>query len=215
MVKNIIYIKTPKCSSTSTKNSLLDFANKNNMKILNSVGFKNEFNLNNYWIKKVTKYDIFSPIHDNQNYNISLDHVTATNANIARLLEIMSDNDYLLISSVREPLNRLISNYLATPINWDKSEMGFTKWYLKNKDKNVAEIFKGTEKIFPDFWINNFMCNYLSVDVNDKNCLDKYDFITITEHYSESMRLLSKKLRYDLKVTHLNKTNKPKITVSD
>lgn len=207
--KNIIYIKTPKCGSTSVKHQLLDYSRKHGMKVLaGATGFKNEHNLKSPYLSNLSKNNIFAQKHNNGNYNISLSHVTATDDNISRLVNIMEKKDYLLISSIREPLDRLISNYMGTPHTpqWDKTEMGFTKWYLNNKDKNVKQIYGNLERFFPDFWMNNFLCNYLNIDINSDDPLKKYDFITITEHYSESMKNLSKLLGYDFKVEVKNET---------
>ena len=215
--KNIIYIKTPKCGSTSVQQELIRYGNHNNMKVLNNAsGFKNEYKLNSGFLKRLSKTNIFSPIHNNSNYDISLSHVTGTDDNINRLMSIMSKQSYILLSSVREPLSRLVSNYMGTPhTNWVKTEMGFSKWYLKNQHNNVGEIFKGIPQVFPDFWINDFLCNYLDVNMYDDNALDKYDFITISEHYEDSMVNLSKKLGFDFKVAYHNKTNGKKIIISD
>ena len=78
--------------------------------------------------------------------------------------------------------------------------------YRPNKDKNVKQIYGNLERFFPDFWMNNFLCNYLNIDINSDDPLKKYDFITITEHYSESMKNLSKLLGHDFKVEVKNET---------
>ena len=209
MDNNVIYIKTPKCASTSVRNELARFARTKGLSVLDhAVGFENEFGINSPWLTRVQRTNIFNKTHNGKCYDINLDHVTATDANINRLKAIMKPNrGFITISSIRDPYERLKSNYMGTKnSNWVKTEEGFSKWYLANCNKNVAEIFKGQRMIFPDWWINNFMCNYMGInEVTEEAILAKYDFITISEFLEDSMIGLSNLLCFKFKTPHVNK----------
>lgn len=216
-MKNIIYIRTPKCATTSGQQELVRYAKTKGLNIMHKgTGFKNEYNITSPWLQSLKNVDIFSNTHVGKNYNLNIDHVTGTDKNIKRLKSLMEvGNDNFLISSVRDPLERLVSNYFGTPnTQWDMSEEGFNKWYLSNHDKDVTHIFKGVTKVFPDFWINNFLCNYL--DTNADLVGDKYDFVIIAEEFKSSMEKISTILDFPFKESNHNKTpNKPKINISD
>lgn len=215
MDKNIIYIKTPKCGSTSIMNELNRYASVKKLKALSrAVGFDNPYNISSPWLTRVQSTDIFSKKYDDGGYGINTDHVTRTDKNVARLKSIMRPNrEYFFLSSIRDPYERLKSNYMATEnTNWDKTERGFHEWYLKNCDKTVAEIFKGQAIFFPDWWIDNFLCNYMGLtEITEEALLAKYDFVTICEHMNESMENLSLLLDFNFKTRHDTKGRiKPK-----
>ena len=207
MDKNIIFIKTPKCASTSIKSELIRYSTYKNLKVLDyAIGFKNEFSIKNSWIDNLNAHGIYAPKHDNMNYNINVDHVTGTDENINRLKEIMDPTkDFIIISIIRDPLSRLISNYTGTPsTGWTKTSEGFNDWYLKNNDKNVMEVFKGVHKMFPDFWMNNFLSNYIGVD-NPKDVKSKYDLVLIVEEFDKSLEKLSELLGFKFNESFENK----------
>lgn len=210
-MKNIIYIRTPKCATTSGKSELLRYAKSNKMKVLDGVlGFVGD------------EYHNWKSIHSSNvgsGYNINLDHVSGTDRNINRLKSIMNpNNDSVIVGSIRDPLDRLVSNYFGTPSNiWTKDSNGFNSWYLSNYNKEVHDIFKG-HRIFPDFWINNYLINYLGFDVNftEEDVKQKYDMILFAEYFDQSMKKLSNLLDFEFKTIVKNKTKKPdSIKISD
>lgn len=174
MKTNIFFIKTAKTATESIKDCLIEYAHSQNL-ILNNQAYDDFFSINKF--------------------NINTNHVFCNEKSLNHFLNSI-DPSYpvLKISSVRNPLERLYSHYcFGHP--YFKGGMDFNEWYIKTmrgelEDKwNVPQLGDRT---------NNYMVNYMGINHLDE-LEEKYDFIFIKEHFTESLEKFGKLLNYKFK----------------
>lgn len=171
---NILYAKTPKTGSSSVRDTLIDYCVIKGIKYsTNSVTGINKIN---------------------SNVGASLGHITYDLLIKEVKPKLIHNNKTLIISSVREPLDKYISHcgYLGLNVNNYK---GF-----KNK---------GWNKI-----MDNQMCYYLGFknleSITKENIKNRFDYVTILDEWGNSMNKLSELMETQLNNYHSNKNPKRK-----
>ena len=173
MSHNIFFIRTPKCATTTLKEYILQFANHFNL-VVNDNFYHEYFYL--------------------QNFNVNTNHIWSKPESWNHFLENRNpDLKDIRITSIRNPLDRLRSAYYH--YNRHKNKLSFDKWYvLTHAQKN---------KLSDDGWAmpgwgdrsDDCIINYLGIE-NPSDVLEKYDFVTVAEHFSTSIKLLESKLDF-------------------
>lgn len=163
---NILYVKTPKTGSSSVKDTLIDYCVFNDIK---------------YSTNSVEGIDRIKT-----GIGASLGHITYDLLIKKVKPKLIYSNKTLIISSVREPLDKYISHcgYIGRNVN---HYQGF-----KNK---------GWDKI-----MDNQMCYYLGFSnlesITKENIKNKFDYVTVLDEWDKSMSNLSDLMGTQLKNYH-------------
>jgi len=187
---NIHYVKVPKTASSSNRVMFVNYCNDHSLKpIVNAA----------------------RDILDCKNtINASLGHVPFHPKYINHINGIM-DKKYetLVIASVRDPLDRFMSNYKHAKVGDVKN---FNKFYLNSHLKLHGKIiWQNTVK-------NNSMAWYLGFhhidEITEENIMEKFHHVIIFKDYENSIDKLSAKMGCDLVKTHVNRggSRNPKVT---
>lgn len=213
MIKSLVYIKIHKCSSTSVRKLVEDYASKNNLKYVGEPSKPKGFeflrlggtNINkiNYWNIKNTPYNIFAR---HQAYNTDFFN------------SFMEDPIY--ITFLRNPLERAISCYYSHDVP-PYSKIPFDKWYIENEKflRDHPSYSSGKYLVIT----NNFMSYMVGFDslneITSDNLKKRYKFIGFTEFFDKSIEklenILGWKFNKRLMNTKVRKNkNKPEIKLS-
>lgn len=208
MIKNLVFIKIHKCSSTSVRKLIEDFACKNNLKCVKAKkkGMGKWFrtkNGKNNWCLKSPPYNVFAR---HQAYDASF-------------FESFMEHP-IYVTFLRNPLERAISCYYSVDVPPNKPNIPFEKWYMENKEfLKPPPSYSGGRLVL----IGNFMSYMLGFDslkeITADNLKKRYKFIGFTERFNESIIKLENVLgwKFDKKLirTKIRKNkDKPKINLS-
>ena len=182
---NIIYLKTPKTGSSSIRNALIQYCNKHGLTHINK-----------------TPNNILQHVGG---IGASLGHMPYEDKYINFIKSRMDKgNKTLLITSIREPLSRFISNFRYTVKGHN-----FNNFY-KNK-----ELPKSWDKMSDNLMARYFGFHKLE-DITEENIRNRFDHVIIAEDYDNSLTKLSEMLGYDLKSVKVNITKgKKEIKVTE
>jgi len=181
VIKNLAFIKIHKCSSTSVRNIIERFADKNSLSyIYKGLRLGCKFR-GQAWTVKPKKQ-----------YNISTRHI----AYDRRFFEAIIDRP-VFISFVRDPLSRALSHYYSlTRKKLRHPKVHFDQWYGHNNKRHAKSPTD------PMFFYRNYMSYFLGYDSIDEITIDslndRYIFIGVTERFNESIFLMQKTLGWNL-----------------
>lgn len=170
------YIRTPKTASTTIKAMLTYYASDREMKVL-------------YKSHEGIFEDMEHP------FDISLHHLVYKDENVRRMEKLVPD--HLLITSVREPIQRARSHYNhigpSGHVNrFAKKGMPYQEWYLKYKDSDPLTAGWLKPKEFRH-WTNNVMAlflGYYSIDELEFDCFaHRYSFVFVVEEMELSWQV--------------------------
>jgi hypothetical protein len=133
--------------------------------------------------------------------------------------------DSLILTSVRDPLERMVSHYYFSNIH--KTEMDFNEWYLKYHQGTLSKMkfgWKPNNKLGhgdPVYTnLDNYQLQYMGLE-NSKNVFILYDYVFIAEKVEEQFDDFEKVVdykfnRYDgeKKINH-NKNYPDEIIISE
>jgi GDPmannose 4,6-dehydratase len=170
---NIIYLKTPKTGSSSIRNALIQYCNKHGLHHINKTP------------KNILKHV--------GGIGASLGHMPYEDKYIDFIKSRMNkDNKTLLITSIREPLSRFLSNFRYT-----YGGHNFNNFY---KNKHLKKAW--------DNMSDNLMARYFGFhkleDITEENIRNRFDHVIIAEDYDNSLAKLSEMLGYELKSMRSN-----------
>ena len=191
---NILFIKTPRTSSTSVRSALSDYCDAKNMKYIIEGG------------------DDF--LQHSSKIEGSLGHIPYRPPYLAHLRHIMMENRKLLtITSIRDPLAKMISHYNVDPYLYllphiHRTECPYQLLLTRNFDSYRFEKFylENYKKLDDDkSWkamMNNSLSYYLGFDtiesITAKNIMNRFDHIIIQEFFDETMNTLEVILNHRL-----------------
>ena len=200
---NIVYIKIPKTASTYHCRLLEEnYANPNNLKIFipGREGWRDP---------EITVFPIIVDGKDtrlnkiNSKFNLSARHLSYDN----NFFDVVIESPRKNITSLREPLKRMISHYYCDVIGYGNrygnTHREFNSWYLQNHEKVTLDSgdYDSMTKTF-NLGFNNlmsYMLGYTNIDEITKESLNsKMGLILLTERSSESISLLSQFLGSDI-----------------
>lgn len=190
--KRLWYIRTPKTASTTIKTMLKEYAISRDMTVLN------EFH------EQIFQEEI------KPTFDISLHHVIYKEDNIRRMSELMPGN--LLITSVRDPLQRARSHYNHIGpdghVNkFAEQKVPFHEWYLKYKDED-GEHAGWMKPQNLRHWTNGMMAFFMGYYSMDELTFDqfahRYAFVFVTEQMELSWKVFCALV--DWKVHTIEKT---------
>lgn len=162
---NILYIKTPKTASELVRRYLSQYVTEANLE--KSLASNLDF----------LKQD---------KMEVSLEHVKMSKNILKHFIEKKNQTlDTLYFTSLREPLERLVSHYYYS--NLFNYKLDFNEWYYDfckgklNYSNHGWVKPENSEKIDPIYYdLNNYMSNYIDVK-KPKQLFEKYDFVFVPE----------------------------------
>ncbi len=170
--KNIVFIKCHKCSSTTVRMLLEEYAQKKRLKFMYE-GYNPKMQLRD---APPVMPEVLKPP-----YNLSTRHIAYSK----KFFDEMMIKPYHFITFIREPLKRAISHYYSLcPLS---KSMSFNTFYPKIDEYPEYRMF-----------FTNWMAYFLGYDSPDeiKGINNRYSFIGITEKFNESVKKLEKFLDY-------------------
>ena len=176
MVYNIYFIKTPKCATESLKIQLQKYSETNNL-IINDNPYEKYFELDKF--------------------NINTNHLYSNEEYFNHFMNSCDKNlPVIRITSVRDPIQRLVSHYFYSNAYYWKLKMDFNTWYRKfyNFEGPMNQV--GWNSVDRGNKTNNFMSSYLGVN-NIEGFEKKYDFCFVSEYFDESLRKFGKVIDYN------------------
>ena len=189
MKKNVVFIKVQKCSSTSVRVLIENFAHSNNLKLIlmkKDAGGgwhrTRDYNMDHLWAI------------NNPPYNISARHHAYDEIYFERLID-----DPVYITMIRDPLDRAISAFhsdMVRPLPHERN-MEFEEWWghhLNNLNLPPVKLSLHAEII------NNFIAYMLGFDnlneITEENLKKRYSFIGLTEHFDYSIKKMEELLQW-------------------
>jgi len=174
MKANIFFIKTAKCATESIRKHLFQYAISQELKV-NDANYE--------------KFFLYGPFNINTNHILNEDRY---HKHFYR--EIDKNLPIIRISAVRNPLERLYSHYCYGH-RFFREGLDFNEWYLGQCKGTISD---GWEAHHWGDRTDNYMSNYMGIESLD-DIREKYDFIFIKEHFSDSLKNFGKLLEYDFK----------------
>lgn len=172
-VFNFLYIKTPKTASELIKRYLRQYGD--------AAGLQRNSNpLGKYFETKKFEY--------------SAEHIMMTPKVLKHFFN-SNNKDYssLILTSIRNPLERMISHYYFSNLN--KSHMTFDEWYNSYHHGKLEKLKFGWKPFNTlgdrepvHFNIDNYQLNYIGVN-NPTDVFYLYDYVFISEKVEEHVTL--------------------------
>jgi len=182
MKTNILFIKTAKCATQSIRQHLFEYAISRGLKV-------NDANYDNFFL--------YGPFNINTNHILNNDEYQKH-----FYKEIDKNLPVIRISSVRNPLDRLYSHYCYGH-KFFRQGLDFNEWYLGQCKGTISD---GWETPHWGDMTDNYMSNYMGIETLD-DIKEKYDFIFIKEHFSDSLKAFGKLLKFDFKPKSIENKN--------
>ena len=159
-IKNgIVWIRTPKCSTSTIRVHLQRFSNWMNLKITDS------FSHDSFPLKKF----------------INLGHLWAEDVN----WDVVKNDNRFVMGSIRNPLDRFLSHYKhhLREGRYPQYDNDVSSFYLENYHNTHFEpYFRGM-----DNYLCKYLGIGDDKSWNKDLILDRYDFFTVTEYLKESL----------------------------
>jgi len=215
-VKNVVFIKVHKCSSTSVKNILLPVAKKHGLKLVlrnreASKKLRNQHGLLPYTRSTDDNNNLAWHTSDAP-YNSCLDHHAYDPLFYEKLIK-----DPIYITFLRDPLDRAISAFYSPAVPPHGQKLKWEDWYKENINFLNSKPRVTSHCVL----INNFMSYMLGYnlleEITAENLKKRYAFIGFTEYFDESIEQLASVLGWELnaKIPHIRKNfNKPETKLS-
>lgn len=201
MARNIIFIKTHKCASTTIQEALIAYARRNGGKILPVHRWG--LNVATY-AEQPVKFKILTSLR--RPFNLNINH-SPYEAYLHKVIP-----DAVCITSVREPLKRAISHFYSflhssAPLPYKTFEMDFNDYYCSGfsaGELSVDRVLLG---------LDNYMSQWLGYhneeEITELSLRDRFHFIGLSEDMATTNGILAKLLGSETNATvaRLNKNS--------
>jgi|2_EtaG_2_1085320.scaffolds.fasta_scaffold03463_7 hypothetical protein len=205
MIKDLVYIKIHKCSSTSVRAIIEENALKNNLRIVKASGKKKH---HFFLTKNKSTTDWKVPVPP---YNVFARHEAYSPSFFNQFM----DNPHY-ITFLRDPIERAFSSYYSPDVPPKKhlyKKTTFEQWYLANHKQLDITITKHSDRNKVLFTHNfmSYMCGFNNIEeITKENLLKRFKFIGFTETFDESINRLENilgwgKLKKHNKIKRINR----------
>jgi hypothetical protein len=183
MVKNIIFIKTHKCASTTLQSYLLEYAKINNLHILSP--FRKEMN-DAFYVQQPLSYRFH--IFRKKPFNININH-SPYEPYLKKIIP-----NAICIASVRDPLTRAISqfysfNHNSAGIPYKKLfDMDFNQYY-RDYYNNMG-LSRDSIKLGIDNYVSKWLGFYSEDEIDREALINRYYFIGLKENMKKTVEIL-------------------------
>ncbi|XP_076369538.1 galactose-3-O-sulfotransferase 2-like [Tachypleus tridentatus] len=196
--KNIVFIKTHKCASSSVQNVILRYARRNNLTVVLPILS------DTHYLSRLLPFNrkmIAGAPWGHKEYNVFCHHAIFNEEEISAIMP----KDTVYVSILREPTRLFESLYEYTNMN-DFYNMTLAEYAIATRDAANYEILNrrahgnmGRNQMLFDFGVNPFLFeNKTEIQKAIVKIERKFDLIMIAEYFDQSIVLLKDLMCWDI-----------------